>query len=71
MGSHEKITSSNSPPVCQVRKEESQPSSQNPGSTVEILTEGQECPFCHFAKLKRDGDEIVCPICGYGHRPST
>ncbi|MCJ7577481.1 MAG: hypothetical protein MUO91_03410 [candidate division Zixibacteria bacterium] len=38
---------------------------------IEILVEGQECPFCHFAKLKKDGDEIVCPICGYGCKPCT
>jgi uncharacterized Zn finger protein (UPF0148 family) len=45
--------------------------SNKPEGTIEILMEGQECPFCHFAKLKREGDEIVCPICGYGHRPVT
>ena len=45
-----------------------QRSSEN---TIEILVEGQECPFCHFAKLEREGDEIVCPICGYGHKPCT
>ena len=39
--------------------------------TIEILVEGQECPFCHFARLKREGDEIVCPVCGYGHRACT
>lgn len=44
---------------------------QNYEQTVEILVDGQECPFCHFAKLKRDGDEIVCPICGYGRKPCT
>jgi ribosomal protein L37AE/L43A len=38
---------------------------------IEILIEGQECPFCHFARLKREGDEIVCPVCGYGHRACT
>jgi hypothetical protein len=38
---------------------------------VEMLKEGQECPFCHFAKMKRDGGEIICSICGYGHRAST
>ncbi len=46
-------------------------SQQRSENTIEILVEGQECPFCHFAKLKREGDEIVCPICGYGHKPST
>lgn len=45
-----------------------QRSSEN---TIEILVEGQECPFCHFAKLKREDDEIVCPVCGYGHKPCT
>jgi len=40
-------------------------------STMEILVEGQECPFCRFAKLKKEYDEITCPICGYGHKPST
>jgi hypothetical protein len=44
---------------------------QNPEQAIEILIEGQECPFCHFAKLKRDGNEIVCPICGYGYKPCT
>jgi rubrerythrin len=39
--------------------------------TVEILKEGQECPFCGFAKMKREGNEIVCPICGYGYRACT
>jgi uncharacterized Zn finger protein (UPF0148 family) len=38
---------------------------------VEILTEGQECPFCHFAKVKREGGEIICPVCGYGRRTCT
>lgn len=47
------------------------PVRQTSEQTIEILVKGQECPFCHFAKLKREGDEIVCPICGYGHRPST
>jgi len=37
----------------------------------EILREGQECPFCHFAKLKREGDEIACPVCGYGRAACT
>jgi uncharacterized Zn finger protein (UPF0148 family) len=36
-----------------------------------MLAEGQECPFCHFAELKREGGEIVCPVCGYGHRAFT
>ena len=36
--------------------------------TVEILTEGQECPNCHFARLKKVDGEIFCPVCGYGHK---
>jgi hypothetical protein len=39
--------------------------------TIELLKEGQECPFCHFARLKRDGDEVICPVCGYGHTSCT
>ncbi len=46
-------------------------SSNKSEGTIEILTEGQECPFCHFAKLKKEYDEIICPICGYGHKPVT
>jgi hypothetical protein len=61
---------------CPIKKVSgsSQPDLQNPhnpGSAIEILAEGQECPFCRFAKLKKDGNEIVCPICGYGHKPCT
>ena len=37
-------------------------------SFAEILKEGQECPICHFARLKRIDDDIFCPICGYGHK---
>jgi len=44
---------------------------ENSPEIAEILTEGQECPFCHFAKLKREGGEIACPVCGYGHRACT
>ncbi len=44
---------------------------KSPEQTIEILVEGEECPFCGFAKLRREGDEIVCPICGYGHRGCT
>ncbi|MGB2697529.1 MAG: hypothetical protein WBD28_06685 [Candidatus Zixiibacteriota bacterium] len=40
-------------------------------SEIEILKEGIECPHCHFANLKREGSEIVCPVCGYGYRPCT
>ncbi len=50
---------------------DSQPNLRNSEQSIEILIEGEECPFCHFAELKRDGDEIVCPICGYGRRPCT
>jgi len=46
------------------------PSNKSEG-TIEILMEGQECPFCRFAKLKKEYDEITCPICGYGRKPST
>ncbi len=38
---------------------------------IEILIEEEECPYCHFAKLKREGDQIVCPICGYGRKACT
>jgi rubrerythrin len=53
-----------SPAAEQVEKESSHES-------VEILAEGQECPFCHFAKLQREGDEVICPVCGYGRRACT
>ena len=39
--------------------------------SVEILKEGQECPFCRFTQLKREGDQIVCTICGYGSKSYT
>jgi rubrerythrin len=39
--------------------------------TVEILKKGQECPFCGLARMKREGSEVVCPICGYGYRACT
>jgi hypothetical protein len=38
---------------------------------IEILVEGEECPNCHFSKLKREEDQIVCPICGYGRKACT
>lgn len=38
---------------------------------LEILVEGEECPYCRFAKLKREGDQIVCPVCGYGRKACT
>jgi hypothetical protein len=50
--------------------EGSLPSADSDGS-VEVLTDGQECPFCRFAKLKREGNEITCPVCGYGRRACT
>ena len=49
--------------MCAIASHSDQKSSED---TIEILVEGQECPFCHFAKLKRDKSEITCPICGYG-----
>jgi uncharacterized Zn finger protein (UPF0148 family) len=39
--------------------------------TVEMLKEGQQCPFCGLAKMIREGSEIVCPMCGYGYRSCT
>jgi len=38
---------------------------------IEILKEGEECPNCHFALLKREGNEIFCPICAYGRKACT
>lgn len=38
---------------------------------VEILIEGQECPYCRFSELKREEDQIVCPVCGYGRKACT
>jgi hypothetical protein len=38
---------------------------------IEILVEGEECPYCHFAKLKKEEDQIVCPVCGYGRKVCT
>jgi rubredoxin len=46
-------------------------SEQTRKTEVEVLKEGMECPNCHFAKLKREGSELVCPVCGYGYRPCT
>lgn len=37
-------------------------------SSVEILKEEQECPNCHFARLKKVDGEVICQICGYGHK---
>jgi hypothetical protein len=53
------------------RNSEGRPSFQDSDGSVEVLMEGQECPFCHFARLKREGDEIICPVCGYGRRACT
>jgi rubredoxin len=41
------------------------------GQTVEMLKEGQECPFCGLAKMIREGSDIVCPMCGYGQKAYT
>ncbi len=71
MADQGKAVTRDSPPVCRARKAAPQADSSDAGSTLEILRQGQECPFCHFAELKRDGEEIVCPICGYGRRPCT
>jgi hypothetical protein len=71
MGIQEKTARRSSSPVSRIRKAGVEKCFQNPESAVEILIEGEECPFCRFAKLKRDGNEIVCPICGYGHKPCT
>ena len=31
------------------------------------LKEEQECPNCHFAKLKLDENkDLKCPVCGFG-----
>jgi hypothetical protein len=38
---------------------------------VEVLREGEECSYCHFAALKRRGDEIICPVCCHGHMGCT
>ena len=49
--------------------ENSQPRGNScPLSTnVVWLKEGQECPNCHFAKLKFDENkDLKCPICGFG-----
>jgi hypothetical protein len=42
-------------------------------ATVVLLAAGMECPHCHLASLlEREGNLILCPICGYGtHRPVT
>jgi len=44
---------------------------KNSDTEIEILTEGMECPNCHFASLRREGFEIICPVCGCGYRPCT
>ena len=53
------------------KKEETEGEKESGGResfTVEILKEGQECPNCHFARLKRVDGDIFCPVCGYGHK---
>jgi hypothetical protein len=36
--------------------------------SIEYILEGQLCPNCGFARLKREPGNIVrCPICGYGN----
>lgn len=37
-------------------------------SLVEVRKEEQKCPNCHFSRLKKIDDEVICPICGYGHK---
>jgi len=49
-----------------IKKEEK--SSDQKNSFVEILKEEQECPNCHFARLKRVDGDIFCPVCGYRHK---
>jgi hypothetical protein len=35
---------------------------------IVFIREGNLCPNCRFAKLKREpGNIIRCPICGYGN----
>lgn len=71
MGIQEKTARRTSSLVSRVRKAGAETCFQNPESAVEILIEGEECHFCCFARLRRDGSEIICPVCGYGHKPST
>ena len=54
------------------KKEIKEKKSQKTSVTeIEILKQGMECPYCHFANLKREGSELICPVCGYGYRPCT
>ncbi|OGC80866.1 MAG: hypothetical protein A2W07_01635 [candidate division Zixibacteria bacterium RBG_16_43_9] len=48
-------------------KQEDQSSVQE-NSLIEILKEEQECPNCHFARLKKVDGDIFCSVCGYGHK---
>jgi ribosomal protein L37AE/L43A len=48
--------------------EEEKESGDRENFTVEILKERQECPNCHFARLKRVDGDIFCPVCGYRHK---
>ncbi len=36
--------------------------SQESNQTIEIIKQGKEYRFCHFATLKREGTEIACPF---------
>jgi ribosomal protein L37AE/L43A len=38
---------------------------------MESLKEGEECPNCHFARLLREDNQILCPVCGYGRKACT
>ncbi|HVP36453.1 MAG TPA: hypothetical protein VMT04_05605 [Terriglobales bacterium] len=49
-----------------IREESKSPKWGN--SPVEIQKEKEDCPNCHFSMLKRINDEVVYPICGYGHK---
>jgi len=43
-------------------------SSGQENSFIEISKEEQECPNCHFARLRKIDGEVICPICGYGYK---
>jgi hypothetical protein len=39
----------------------------NDNAVTQYLREGQLCPNCNFAKLKKEpGNIIRCPVCGFG-----
>jgi len=43
------------------------PLPSNPNSII-YVKEGQLCPNCEFARLKKEpGNIIRCPICGWGN----